>query len=463
MTTLTLTGARAFVVAGTHSGVGKTVVTLILLRALRQRGLAVQPFKIGPDFIDTAYHTEVAGRESINLDPWMMGWDNVERSFNRFTERADIAVIEAMGALFDGQDGSERGSAAELAKRLELPVILVIDIWGMTRSAGALLEGFRAFDPDITLAGFVMNRAGSARHAAMVLDALPPRLRDLCLGYILQRDALAIPERHLGLVTVEENETAAASRMAALEAAGSALDLKRIVPPRDARPLVPAMPAPAAADRVRIAVAHDAAFCFYYAENLEMLRAAGAELCPIHPTVDAHLPPGAAGVYLGGGYPESFAAQLSSNVSLLGELRASAAAGMPIYAECGGFMYLGRTLTGFDGVAEPMAGVFPLDTVMDREYLAIRYVTVRTLADSPLGPAGTEARGQEFHQSRLRAPAPGTTLYDVVTSSGERSRDGLLAGAAAGSYVHLHFVSNPAVPRHFVESCRAWRKRRSDS
>jgi cobyrinic acid a,c-diamide synthase len=447
----------AFIVAGTHSGAGKTTVTLILLRALAARGLELQPFKIGPDFIDTAYHTDITGRLSINLDYWMMGAENVRRSFQRFHAAADLSLVEGMGALYDGENGTERGSAAALAKLLGLPVILVIDVWGMTRSAAALLDGFLRFDPDLQIAGFVMNRAGSVRHAQMITDSLPPHLRELSLGYVLHRDALAIPERHLGLLTVEENAADRDSRNALLLAAAGGLDLDRIAPAPRARPapVAPLLAAPAAGARVRVAIARDAAFCFYYAENLELLEEAGAELCPFSPIAGETLPPGVAGVYFGGGYPESFAARLAENRELAAELHTRAAAGMPVYAECGGFMYLGRTLTGFDGVAQPMAGLFSFDTLMDPAYLAIRYVAVRTEVDSPLGPAGTEARGQEFHQSRIAAPTDLPALFRI-TNDDARPVSGLLSGGTAGSYIHLHFASNPAIPRHFVERCRRW-------
>ena len=437
-------------------------MTLVLLRALAARGLAVQPFKIGPDFIDTAYHSDVTGRSSINLDLWMMGAENLERSFTRFAATADVSVVEGMGALYDGENGTERGSAAAIAKQLGLPVVLVVDVWGMTRSTAAVLEGYLGFDRDVRFAGFVMNRVGSATHARMILDSLPPQLRELSLGYVLHRDALTIPERHLGLVTVEENEGDREKRNVLLDAAATGLQLDRLVPGA-ASSRAPAPPPTAQApERVRIAIARDAAFCFYYAENLELLEAAGAELVPFSPVAGQTLPEGAAGVYFGGGYPESFAAQLAANHALADQLRDGAAAGMPIYGECGGFMYLGRSLTGFDDVAQPMAGLFGFDTLMDREHLAIRYVAVTTASESPLGPAGTEARGQEFHQSRITAADGGDPLFQVAADGG-RQPVGLARGGAAGSYVHLHFASNPDIARHFVDSCRKWQGRRNSS
>lgn len=454
----------AFIVAGTHSGVGKTTVTLTLLHAMARRGVSVQPFKLGPDFIDTAYHTEMAGRPSINLDLWMMGAENIRRSFDHFRAAADLAVVESMGALFDGENGTDRGSAAFLAKLLDVPVVLVIDIWGMTRSATALLEGFLAFDPGVKFAGFVMNRAGSERHAQMVLDALPDPLRAASLGYIQRHDLLEIPERHLGLVTVGENKAGLAARLPALERAGSTLEVDRLIPARR-RPYAPAASPALIARRDRhkatIAIARDPAFCFYYQENLALLEQAGALLRPFSPVSDGTVPADADGVYIGGGYPESFAVELAQNHSMRMDLRRLARLSIPIYAECGGFMYLGRTLTTAGQDRAPMAGLFPLDIAMDPAHLAIRYVAVKTLTASPLGPAGTEARGQEFHQSRIVGPSNGQPMYEITSSTGENHREGQISGNTVGSYIHLHFASNPEIPRTFVDSSRACRERRA--
>ncbi|UWU68213.1 cobyrinate a,c-diamide synthase [Bradyrhizobium sp. NC92] len=443
-------------VAGTHSGAGKTTVTLTLLHAMTTKGLSVQPFKVGPDFIDTAYHGEIAGRASVNLDLWMMGPDIVRSSFERFSADSDVALIEAMGALYDGEDGTERGSAADVAKLLDVPIILVIDIWGMTRSTIPLLTGFLSFDADLKFAGFVMNRAGSDRHAAMVRDALPHHLRALCLGYVLHSDQLAIPERHLGLVTPDENAVNTSTRRAALSSAKSGLDIDALIPAPSAKSQNIATPLQISGDKVRIAIARDSAFSFYYLENLAFLEQAGAELCPFSPISDTSLPTNISGIYLGGGYPESFATELASNLPLVDQLRQLTCLALPMYAECGGFIYLGRSLTLFDGTTQPMVDVFPVDIVMDPKHLAIRYVSVRTTTASALGPAGTIARGQEFHQSRIVKSLAGTEFYEVTASNGEHFEHGMQRGGATGSYIHLHFASNPAIPQHFVQSCRAW-------
>ncbi|HET9162950.1 MAG TPA: cobyrinate a,c-diamide synthase [Solirubrobacterales bacterium] len=448
------------VIAATHSSAGKTTATAIVCSALRGRGLAVQPFKHGPDFIDPGYLGEACGRPSINLDLWMMGEEGVRDSFGRWTADADVAVVESMGALYDGADGTEAGSPAQLAKLLGLPVIVVLDAYGMTRTAGAILAGLVAFDPEVEIAGAILNRVGSKRHAEMIVEGLDAELRRLVLGAIPADPRLEIAERHLGLVTVGENEGSREVREDAWVRAGEWLDLERIaeLAAVTARRGAGA-PAPArnGAARARLAIARDQAFCFYYEENLGLLREAGFELVPFSPVADASLPPEIDAVYIGGGYPESFATELAANRPLAAELRERAATGMPLYAECGGLLYLGRSLTGFDGARHEMSGVLPLDLAMDREFLAIRYVEARTLADSPLGAPGTTARGQEFHQSRIVAAEIEPNLYEATTSDGRASRDGYVQRSTVASYAHLHLGSNPRLATNLIDAATAAR------
>jgi len=443
-------------VAASHSGAGKTTVTGAILRALRERGRTVQAFKLGPDFIDAAYHAEATARPAINLDLWMMGEAGVRASLRRWSADADMSVVESMGGLYDGADGTEHGSAAHLAKLLGLPVVVVLDVWGMTRTTAAILDGLRAFDPDVNVAGCILNRVGGPAHAQMILDALPERLRSLIVGTVPYRPALTIAERHLGLTTVQENPASASDRDGALVDAAAGIDVDRLMriagsdgaaPPTTRRPA-----STNTAIRARLAVAVDPAFCFYYEENMAMLRDVGFDLVPFRPTVDQRLPADSAAVYLGGGYPESFATELAANVSLAAELADRAGNGMPVYAECGGLMYLARSLTGADGAWHPLVGLLPLDVVMDPTHLAIRYVDVTTRHASPLGPAGSTMRGQEFHQSRIVNAEVAPNLYDVTTSAGSTSRDGYVVGAVVASYMHLHFASNPDLPAHLLQA-----------
>lgn len=338
---------------------------------------------------------------------------------------------------------------------LGVPVIVVLDVWGVTRTAGALLEGLQAFDPQVNIAGCILNRAGSPTHTQMITDALPARLRPLVLGAIGHHPDLKIPERHLGLVTVEENETASPHRDEAHKRAGDLIDIERPVRIAGVRePVTPRTPTGrrARAQRARIAVARHQAFCFYYEENLLLLRDAGFEIVPFRPTVEPQLPADVDAVYLGGGYPESFAAALAANTTLDSELRSRTLDGMPLYAECGGLMYLGRSLTGFDGVRHTMSGVFPLDVVMDSDHLAISYVEVRTRATSSLGEAGTTVRGQEFHQSRIVHADIEPTLYDVTTTNGQNRRDRYLRHNIVASCNRLHFASNHDVVKHLLRA-----------
>lgn len=448
------------VVAGSHSGAGKTTVTSVLLYAARSRGLDVRPFKIGPDFIDPGHHAVAAGQESINLDRWLMGDDGIVDTFGRRAAGGDLAVIEAMGALYDGEDGTARGSAAEVAKLIGAEVIIVLDVWGMTRTTGAVLDGLIGFDPDLKIAGCILNRVGSPTHAEMIMNALPDRLRPIVLGWIAHEDDLAVPERHLGLVTVDEHTVPAERRERAWETAAANLDLDRIVgKPTNAQGTderVALRQAQGTKGRLRLAVAQDAAFCFRYAENLRLLAEAGFELVPFRPTEDPVLPRDTAAIYLCGGYPESFAAELAGNSSLATTIRDKADSGMPIFAECGGLIYLARSLTGFDGTTYPMCGVLPLDVIMDRAHLTIRYVEARTSRSSPLGPAGSTLRGQEFHQSRITAADLEPTLFETITSTGEPGRDGYQRDNVVASYAHLYLGSNPAVADALVQTAQNW-------
>src|SRR6478609_741468 len=451
---MTADETAAVLVSATHSGAGKTTATATLIRALRARGLRIQPFKLGPDFIDGAYHDEAADRPAFNLDLWMMGEEGVRDAFRRGARDADVAVIEAMGALYDGADGGERGSAAEVSKLLGLPVVLVIDVWGMTRTAAAVLEGMRGFDPGVRISGIILNRVGSDRHRQMVEEALPSELRRQVVGAIPHDPGLEIPERHLGLLTAQENGTAGGARRAAQQRAGEELDLDHLLSiagfKGDAGGAKPRPIPSRARPRARLAIARDRAFCFYYEDNLRLLAEAGFELVPFRPTLDPRLPGNVDAIYLGGGYPEAFAADLAANESLAAELRDHAEKGVPIYAECGGLIYLSRSLVDFDGTRYPMSGVLPLDVAMDPAHLAISYVEVRTRASSPLGRAGTTVRGQEFHQSRVVDADLEPSLFELTTSEGATRLDGYHRGGVLASYVHLHFGSAPGVAESFL-------------
>jgi cobyrinic acid a,c-diamide synthase len=436
----------AVVIAGTHSGVGKTSVTLGLIGALIRRGLAVQPFKIGPDFIDPLHHTHAAGRTSRNLDGWMLDpKTNLER-FARATADADVAVIEGVMGLFDGSEGaSERGSSAEMAKLLGLPVILVIDASAMARSAAALIHGFASFDPELRIAGVILNNVGSEAHAEMIRQAVAGSTP--ILGAIPRVPDLAVPERHLGLHLPHEARQDYVQTLASV--ADAHIDIDGLLQAgRIARPAPP--PAnPRSQPRVRVGVARDEAFCFYYPENLELLQQAGAELVEFSPIRDP-LPDDLDGLYVGGGYPELHAAELATNHSATKAVRDFCECGGPVYAECGGLMYLGQTLQ-LDGSSYELCGALPLNTRMPAG-LSIAYVEVNTTGG--LFGEGQTARGHLFHHSEITDEPSVDRCYTVQSARGEASHEGYSAGNVLASYIHLHFSSAPELPVAFVDRCQ---------
>ena len=462
---------RPLIIAAPASGSGKTTVTLALLAALRRRGLAIAPFKVGPDFIDPGHHAAVCGRPSRNLDGWMCGESGVRETFARGCAGVEVAVVEGVMGLFDGAAGdSDAGSTAEIARWLGGRILLVVDARSQARSAAALVQGFSRFDPRLEFAGVIFNRVGSARHAELLRDALAsvPGLPPL-LGCLPREEELALPERHLGLVTAGETapDEAFYERLADWLETGISVDALLSLPPlaKGGRgrgepseiPLNPPLPKGEAKPRVRIAIARDEAFCFCYSENLELLHAAGAEIVPFSPLHDPALPAGIDGLYLPGGYPELHAGRLAQNESLLREIREAATSGLPVYAECGGFMLLAESIGG-----RPMAGVFPARALMLTKRKALGYRQVTLTADSPLGPAGTVARGHEFHYSETEMPEEVARCYRLCRPGGEDlGPEGYRVHNVLASYVHLHFGSNPQVPANFVESCRKFKERQT--
>jgi len=445
--------ARILVVAGTGSGVGKTTVTLGLLEAYRRRGLVVQAFKVGPDFIDPGLHAMVTGRPSYNLDGWMCGRDAVLATVARHTGDADVAVVEGVMGCFDGADATgEDGSTAQIAKWLGAPVVLVIDASGQSRSAAAVVAGFERFDPALTVAAVIANRVGGDVHGRWLAEAIEASCHAVPIGAIPRADALVLPERHLGLVTAAEGVLTSDFRAHLAGAVERHIDLDRLL--TLATPSVGEVPVRIGAvpRRVRLGVAHDVAFQFYYEENLALLREAGAELVFWSPLRDEV--PDVDGLYFGGGYPELHAPRLAGNVGALKTVRRLAEHGLPIYAECGGLMYLAEALEDLDGVAHPMVGLLPSTIRMRPRSMTLGYREIRFSADAPLGRAGAAARGHEFHYSTI-APVPATVprVWRLEGRHGGDRPEGYLIGHALMTYVHVHFASNPDLPRAFVEAC----------
>jgi cobyrinic acid a,c-diamide synthase len=448
----------AVLVAGTSSGVGKTTVVLGMMAALRRRGLVVAPFKVGPDFIDPSHHAAICGRPSRNLDTFMMGMDGVRRSFARGVEGADVAVIEGVMGLYDGLDATEVASSASVAKALGAPVLLVMNVHGTSRSAAAMALGYRSYDPKVEVAGLILNRVGSERHRSLLEDALAP-LGIPILGTLPRRGEIALPSRHLGLEMGFESRHDL-DALADFVEENAYLDRILELGCNVAEPEAQAEPeAETVQDqeggRIRIAVAYDEAFCFYYAENFEILRRLGADLRFFSPIRDPL--PEADGLYLGGGYPELYAGALEESPTRH-EIKKAAEDGMPIYGECGGLMYLCESVVSKDGFSEKkMAGVLPATTTMTGRLQALGYVEGDVVAENPVVARGSAIRGHEFHYSRMDCARDARFAYRFRRGKGiDGNKDGLVEHEVLGSYLHTHF-STFSVER-FVESCRGYRR-----
>ncbi len=427
---------KGFVIAGPASGVGKTTVTAALIAALKRRGLRVQAFKCGPDFIDPGHHARVSGRPSHNLDTWMLPAEVNQRIFASACRDADIAVVEGMMGLFDGVRGtSEQGSSAEISKLLGLPVVLVVDASSAARSVAALVHGFQSFDPQIRIAGIILNRVAT------------------------NEEQIKLKERYLGLQTAQERSWSGdqIELLASLVEQNVPLD-ELLAACAIQLPASSSWPATAIKKPVRIGIARDRAFCFYYEAGLDELRRRGAELVEFSPLESSHLPANVDALYFGGGYPELYAEVLSNNPGLLSGLREFAAAGKLIYGECGGLIFLSRELITRDGSRWPMAGLLPLSIEMTDRLVHFGYVDVHFEKDS-VAPEGIRLRGHSFHCSRIT----GDESIDKKTTvhyslSGEKQREGFVVGNTFGSYIHLHFAGHPAFADHFVSLARSARR-----
>lgn len=444
------------IIAGTHSGCGKTSVAAGLLRALSRRGTSVQPYKVGPDFLDPPHLAMAAGRPCRNLDGWMLPQPTLIEVFARGADGAGAAVIEGMMGLYDGVGGAgDEGSTAEVARWLGAPVILVVDVSASSRSAAAAALGFTVFDPQLNVAGVIANRAGGPRHVQALRDALASSGIPL-LGALPTNRDYVVAERHLGLLPADEATVAALG-----DAVAEYIDLEAVLHiARTAPPLVvagwSAFPPMPLAPSVRIGVARDEAFAFYYQDALEMLEAHGAQLVSFSPLRDAYLPP-VDGVYLGGGYPEAHAEGLASNRPMRQTIAAAVRDGLPVYAECGGLLYLTERIEDSSGRGHAMVGAIPGVARMHERPAALSYVTLEALEDSLLLHAGESVRAHEFHYSTVDLRTPAGFVYRSVDGRGiADGLDGVRLPGGVASYAYLHLAANPAMARRFIEACRVF-------
>lgn len=469
----------AIVIAGERSGSGKTTITLALLAALRQQGRTVQSFKVGPDYIDPMFHRFATGRPCYNLDAVLTSQAYLPQCFSKHTQNATHAVIEGVMGLFDGAaEPAGYGSTAEIAKHLDLPVVLVVDCRSMSQSIAALVHGYRSLDPQLNLVGVVLNRVGSDRHLQILTQALAT-LKMPILGVFRREDEISLPDRHLGLIPTDElpELQQVIDRLAILGQQG--FDWEKLMPlltvvgaasvgtswtgMTDQTYLTPL------AHRPRIAIARDRAFNFYYADNLELLASLGAELVDWSPLVDTILPENIQGLYFGGGFPEMFAAQLSENKPVLQATHDLIQAGIPTYAECGGLMYLTQAITDFTGHDYPMVGILPTTAIMGKR-LTLGYRSAIAQANTPIVAKAQCLSGHEFHRSRLSQP-PTQPLFQMHRStqingappSANPVWEGWHRPNLHASYLHLHWGATPELPTRWLQQCIAFKQNRLPS
>ena len=445
----------AVIVAGTHSGCGKTTVTLGVMAALCKRGVNAQPFKCGPDFIDPTLHRLVTGKVSRNLDVRMCGAEYVQQLFAGQAPENGISIIEGVMGLFDGGNGS----AAHLATLLHIPVILVVDVRSAAESVAAVIKGFETLDPHVRVIGVILNRVGSERHQQMIAAAVKKYCRAEIIGAIPRDATITLPSRHLGLHMGAEvllnqqrlielmEQNLNLDRLQELAREGTAGDNQNVEPEtsigelarhQDLEPV----------NSVRLGVAWDEAFCFYYQDNLEMLKEAGAEIVLFSPLHETTLPENLDGLYLGGGYPELHAAALSGNGSMRAAIRAFSTSGKPVYGECGGFMYLTSAITDTEGREYEMVGVYPVAARMQKRLRRLGYRRVEMQTDTVLGRKGAFCYGHEFHYSEIDEMPKGVARGYILDDG---RVEGYLVENTLAGYVHLHWGRTPEAARHFAE------------
>ena len=448
--------------AGTHSSVGKTTVTLGLLSALRRVGARVAPFKAGPDYIDPTLHAVAAGRASRNLDAWLLPESALLAVLRRGMRDADVAVIEGVMGLFDGIGSSQDGSTAAVARTLDAPVLLVLDVFGMSTTAAAVVLGCQQLQPGVRLAGVILNRVGSDAHAASTAAAIRDATGLPTLGSLPHAPALAVQERHLGLVPATENGLSSSTLERLTDLVVQRFDLQAIraiaesaAPLADQRatavaPVEIEQPGPVQVDPpARVGVAQDRAFGFYYADTFDLLGDLGAEVVPFSALDDAALPANVDAVYLGGGFPELYAHDIAANDGMRRALEHHVRRGAPLYAECGGLMALGRALVTLDGEHTAGFGLLPLVSRMTRDRLTIGYREVEALRPTALLARGERMRGHEFHWSTADPPQATTAAYRLLPDG---ALEGYSVGSILASYVHLNFAASPAPLARFLRA-----------
>ncbi|MCP2239805.1 cobyrinate a,c-diamide synthase [Thermoanaerobacterium thermosaccharolyticum] len=447
---------KAFMIAGTHSGVGKTTITIGIIGYLSKKQKVI-PFKIGPDYIDAAYHRFASGNSAYNLDVYMLGDDYVKKSFLKHALSGDVALVEGVMGMYDGINNTSYGSSAHVAKLLNLPVVLVVDASGMAASVSALIKGYIEYDRDVKIAGVIFNRVGGEKHYKLLKECIERDLGIKAFGYLPHDDRISLPERHLGLMPIFEiKENHNFSIL--YDSIGEFIDVEGILDVCDVNfkkdDLIEEKVTAKTRETVKIAIAYDEAFNFYYQDSFDALKEAGAELLPFSPLHDEALPKDISGIYIGGGFPEVFADKLSQNVRMLSLLKHNIDIGMPVYVECGGLMYLTKRIIDLDGNEHKMIGVFDLDAIMTKRLINFGYVEADVLQDNVLFKKGDVVMGHVFHNSKVSGEF-NNFVYDVhKPNSKENWLCGYVYKNCLATYVHVNLFSYPNAVNRFIGKCK---------
>lgn len=451
--------SKRFVIAGTGSGVGKTTLSIGLMKALMNKGLSVQGFKCGPDYIDPSYHTAVTKRTSRNIDSWMLSPEIVETIVSRASKQADVAIIEGVMGFYDGKSPlSDEGSTAEISRITASPVILVVNAASMARSVAAVVRGFQTLSQDANIVGVIVNQLGSKNHFEIAKTAIEQECKVPVVGYLQKGVVPSLPSRHLGLVPAIERGELDSYFEELAQAIEATVDLDLLLSLADA-PLLNETSTifeRQQKEKIHIAVARDEAFNFYYPENLELLEAHGADLHFFSPLRNERVPEVAQGLYIGGGFPEEFAKQLSENEITRDSIRETVAAGVPTLAECGGFMYCTEAIERRDGEQFNMLGIIPGKVVMQDKLAALGYREITGVDGNFLINSCQKAKGHEFHYSTYQ----GETVSPAYFSKGRfrAQQEGYLDKNLVAGYTHFHFASNPQLVENWLNACMEVRK-----
>lgn len=450
-----------FILAGTNSGVGKTTITLGLLNGFHRKGLNVQAFKSGPDYIDPAFHTFVTGNKSRNLDAWLLPEKHIRYLMDKNSENKDLSIVEGVMGFYDGHIvHKDKGSTAHLSKILKAPVVLIINGSGISTSAAAIVYGFQQFDKDVDIAGVIINMVNSERHYDILKEAIEEHTSVKCFGYLKKNTEMNLSSRHLGLIPSYEVEQLKDKIDLISDMMEDSIDFEGLMALAENAPEIEseALNLENVDVSLRIGVAMDKAFNFYYQDNLDLLETLGAELVYFSPLNDKSLPESLDGLYVGGGFPEVFAKELSENSDMRLSMKGFVDSDKPVYAECGGLMYMCKEIIDLEGHVFDMVGVIHNQSKMTKKLQRFGYVDVELGDDSIIGPKGLQIKAHEFHRSELTTLDEDVTCYNVQKDRGKGNVNHWKCGYSyknfLGAYAHIHFYNNLDVPKNFLASCK---------